>query len=113
MKRGYVFEIVDLDTKAQAIEAGAHPKDQRALDAKMEELARAGYQNVLVVPISFVSDHIETLYEIDLLYGVLARKLDFQKFWRTESLNFAPDFTDALAQIVFDHLQSGRTTFAD
>jgi fructose 1,6-bisphosphate aldolase/phosphatase len=40
MKRGYVFEIVDLDTKAQAIEAGAHPRDVKALDGKMEELAK-------------------------------------------------------------------------
>src|SRR3989441_8870109 len=34
MKRGYIFEIVDLDTKAQAIEAGAHPRDPQALDGK-------------------------------------------------------------------------------
>src|SRR2546425_10336168 len=40
MKRGYIMEIVDLDTKAQAIEAGAHPRDQKALDGKMEELAK-------------------------------------------------------------------------
>ena len=38
MKRGYLFEIVDLDTKAQAVEAGAHPRDQRALDTKMEDI---------------------------------------------------------------------------
>src|SRR3989441_9384080 len=37
MKRGYIMDIVDLDTKAQAIEAGAHPRDQKALDGKMEE----------------------------------------------------------------------------
>jgi ferrochelatase len=82
-------------------------------DQKLEELAEAGYQNVLVVPISFVSDHIETLYEIDLLYGDLAKKLGFKKFWRIESLNFAPDFTNALGQIVFDHLQTGRSRFDD
>src|SRR5207247_873193 len=40
MKRGYIMDIVDLDTKAQAIEAGAHPRDQKALDGKMEELAK-------------------------------------------------------------------------
>lgn len=82
-------------------------------DEKLEELARQGYENVLVVPISFVSDHIETLYEIDLLYGERAKKLGFKKFWRTRSLNFDSDFTDALGQIVFDHLQSGRRRFDD
>src|SRR5256884_2196861 len=40
MKRGYLMEIVDLDTKAQAIEAGAHPRDQKGLDGKKEELAK-------------------------------------------------------------------------
>src|SRR3989454_8746340 len=36
MKRGYLFEIVDLDTKAHAVEAGAPPPDQRGLDGKKE-----------------------------------------------------------------------------
>ena len=47
MKRGYLFEIVDLDTKAQAIEAGAHPRDPKALDGKMEELAKGFQEKVL------------------------------------------------------------------
>jgi fructose 1,6-bisphosphate aldolase/phosphatase len=47
MKRGYIFEIVDLDTKAQAVEAGAHPRDQRALDGKMEELAKGLQEKVV------------------------------------------------------------------
>jgi fructose 1,6-bisphosphate aldolase/phosphatase len=47
MKRGYLMDIVDLDTKAQAIEAGAHPRDQRALDGKMEELAKGLQEKVV------------------------------------------------------------------
>ncbi len=47
MKRGYVMDIVDLDTKAQAVEAGAHPRDQRALDGKMEELAKGLQEKVI------------------------------------------------------------------
>ncbi|HLC40413.1 MAG TPA: fructose 1,6-bisphosphatase [Methylomirabilota bacterium] len=49
MKRGYIMEIVDLDTKAQAIEAGAHPKNQKALDAKMEELAKGLQEKVITL----------------------------------------------------------------
>ena len=49
MKRGYLFEIVDLDTKAQAVEAGAHPRDQRALDGKMEELAKGLQERVITL----------------------------------------------------------------
>src|SRR5262250_2141947 len=48
MKRGYLMEIVDLDTKAQAVEAGAHPRDPRALDGKMEELAKGLQERVIV-----------------------------------------------------------------
>jgi fructose 1,6-bisphosphate aldolase/phosphatase len=47
MKRGYLLDIVDLDTKAQAVEAGAHPRDSRALDGKMEELAK-GFQEKII-----------------------------------------------------------------
>jgi fructose 1,6-bisphosphate aldolase/phosphatase len=47
MKRGYIMDIVDLDTKAQAIEAGAHPRDQRALDGKMEELSKGLQEKVI------------------------------------------------------------------
>jgi fructose 1,6-bisphosphate aldolase/phosphatase len=47
MKRGYVMDIVDLDTKAQAIEAGVHPRDRTALDGKMEELAKGLQERVV------------------------------------------------------------------
>ena len=47
MKRGYFFDIVDLDTKAQAVEAGAHPRDPKALDGKMEELAKGLQEKVI------------------------------------------------------------------
>lgn len=59
-----------------------------------------GAQAVVVVPISFVSDHIETLYEIDLLFGDLARKAGIRRFVRCASLNASPVFIHALAQIV-------------
>ncbi len=49
MKRGYLMEIVDLDTKAQAIEAGVHPRDQKALDGKMEELAKGLQEKVITL----------------------------------------------------------------
>lgn len=42
MKRGYIFDIVDLDTKAQAVESGVHPRDEKGLESRMEELGRAG-----------------------------------------------------------------------
>jgi fructose 1,6-bisphosphate aldolase/phosphatase len=59
MKRGYLMEIVDLDTKAQAVEAGAHPRDQKALDGKMEELAKGLQEKVITLRAP------EDLYDIE------------------------------------------------
>ncbi|HEX8949035.1 MAG TPA: ferrochelatase, partial [Dissulfurispiraceae bacterium] len=49
--------------------------------------------------ISFVSDHIETLYEIDILYKRLAEGLGVRLI-RTESLNVHPLFVRALSDLV-------------
>jgi ferrochelatase len=65
----------------------------------LHELAGKGIKNLLVVPISFVSDHIETLYEIDILYKEMAEKLGIN-LKRTESLNTSSRFIEALADIV-------------
>ncbi len=62
-------------------------------------LAAAGTRDVLILPISFVSDHVETLYEIDILYRDQARALGMS-LTRVESLNDAPDFVDTLADLV-------------
>jgi len=65
----------------------------------LRELAESGRRDVLVVPISFVSDHIETLYEIDILFAEEARRLGLN-MRRAPSLNDAPAFIDALAGLV-------------
>ena len=65
----------------------------------IEELARRGVKDLLVVPISFVSDHIETLYEIDILYKDMAHSLGVN-LQRAESLNTSPTFIRALAEII-------------
>lgn len=49
MKRGYLMDVVDLDTKAQAVEAGVHPRDPRALEGKMEELAKGLQERVITL----------------------------------------------------------------
>ncbi len=69
-------------------------------DEVIRSLAREGTKDVLVLPISFVSDHIETLYEVDLLYGDQARALGIANFRRVEGLNDFPPFLDALADLV-------------
>jgi ferrochelatase len=63
-------------------------------------LAAAGHRAVLIVPISFVSDHIETLEEIDVEYHDLATSLGLVNFRRAPSLNDHEDFLDAMAELV-------------
>jgi ferrochelatase len=65
----------------------------------LEQLAEEGCKNVLMVPISFVSDHVETLYEIDMLYHDMAQGLGI-RMERTASLNCMPEFIDALKELV-------------
>ncbi|MGO9380383.1 MAG: ferrochelatase [Dissulfurispiraceae bacterium] len=65
----------------------------------LKDLARKGVKDLLVVPISFVSDHIETLYEIDILYRNMAAGFGIN-LKRTESLNTEQTFIKALADMV-------------
>lgn len=63
-------------------------------------LATEGCRNLLMVPVSFVCDHIETLYEIDVTYAALAREQGIVRFHRAPSLNTSPLFVDCLADLV-------------
>jgi len=69
---------------------------------KLKELSRDGAKNILVVPISFVSDHVETLYEIDILYKNVAQELGIT-LKRVNSLNIHPVFIKALADMVIQN----------
>jgi ferrochelatase len=52
------------------------------------------------VPISFVSDHVETLGEIDHEARAEARSLGIERFEMTSGLNDSPSFIAALAELV-------------
>jgi len=67
---------------------------------KISELAAKGAGPLLVVPISFVSDHIETLYEIDIQYREEALSLGLNEFSRVEALNSSEKFIGCLADLV-------------
>jgi ferrochelatase len=67
---------------------------------KLKEIAAAGHTEVLMVPLSFVSDHIETLHEIDIEYREEADHLGITTFRRMESLNSSPLFIQCLAELV-------------
>ncbi|HYK87400.1 MAG TPA: ferrochelatase [Acidobacteriota bacterium] len=72
----------------------------------LEQFGRDGVRQVLAIPISFVSDHIETLQEIDILYKDLAGKTGIAEFRRAAALNLHPKFIDALADIAVSRIKS-------
>lgn len=76
-------------------------------ESVIERLAKDGRHNVLVVPIAFTSDHIETLSELDLEYGELAHARGLQGYRRAPAMNDSPLFLDAMADIVHEHVTGG------
>ena len=77
----------------------------------IKELAGSGVKHLLVVPVAFTSDHLETLFEVGIEYGHMAKSLGVERFEVTTGLNDSPLFIDALAQLVFEKL--GITAGAD
>jgi ferrochelatase len=74
-------------------------------------VARGGGRRVCLVPISFASEHIETLHEIDVEYRELAHGLGIPHFGRAPALGHQPRFVDALAELVTDAMADlGRYT---
>jgi protoporphyrin/coproporphyrin ferrochelatase len=75
----------------------------------IRRLGARGHKHLLVVPIAFTSDHIETLSELDREYGEVAHEAGITHYRRAPALNDRPRFLEALAAIVRDHLDSGMT----
>ena len=71
-------------------------------EERIEQLGHEGVKDLLVVPLSFVSDHIETLYEVDLLFEETARQAGISGYFRPDALNAHPLFIDALARLVLE-----------
>jgi ferrochelatase len=66
----------------------------------LEALARRGLRKILVVPVSFVTDHIETLWEIDTEYRRLAGAWGVEDFRMSRAVECHPGFIQALADSV-------------
>ena len=81
---------------------GPVPWLEPALDLVLAELAAAGKKSVFVVPIGFVSDHLETLYDLDQAAAEQARSLGLA-LYRCPALNRRPLFIDTLAEAIEKH----------
>jgi ferrochelatase len=71
----------------------------------LKELGAQGVKDLVVVPISFVSEHIETLQEIDIEYREIAEAAGIHNFRRASAPNTHPVFIQALADLVIESLQ--------
>jgi ferrochelatase len=76
-----------------------------SIEDALVELAKKGEKDVLVIPVGFVCDHVEVLYDLD----IAARRLAVEKgihLERSESLNASPAFISALADILWSSWES-------
>lgn len=89
-------------------EVGPVPWLGPSTETVIEQLGAKRRRNVLIVPIAFTSDHIETLHELDIEYGHLAAESGITNYKRAPAFNDAPGFQQALARIVAEHLASGE-----
>jgi ferrochelatase len=97
-----VAEALELDTYRLAFQSqGMTPEPWigPTVESQIDELAELGRRHVLLAPVGFVSDHVEILYDIDILFRKYGRDRGVT-IHRSESLNDSPLFIKALTEII-------------
>lgn len=74
-----------------------------SVEQAFSRLAAEGRDAVLVVPVSFVSEHSETLYELDILLKDIAQDAGIRHYYRVPALNSHPAFIQSLKEVVLSH----------
>jgi ferrochelatase len=101
-----ILQQVDIPNWHQAYQSQGMipvPWLEPSVEETLDKIAEAGSKTALVVPVGFVCDHIEILYDIDIAFKQYAFERDIE-LYRTESLNTSPLFIEALAGVVWEHL---------
>ncbi len=70
----------------------------------IRRLAQSGHDALLVWPIAFVSDHIETTFEVGMLFRDMAIEAGIQEYHVVPSFNDDPDLWNILADLVMSHI---------
>ena len=73
---------------------------------KIGDLGKSGVKNLLVIPISFVSDHIETIFELGIEYRKVAVANNIENYIITTGLNESPLFIEQLKDLVINELNN-------
>jgi len=76
----------------------------------IKALVKKGQKNMMLIPIAFVNDHIETLHELDIEYAQdVAKEVGAERIARCASPNIDDTFIECLVDLVATHLKSGET----
>jgi protoporphyrin/coproporphyrin ferrochelatase len=78
----------------------------------LERLGHAGMKEVLVVPISFVTEHIETLHEINIDGRLDAKKFGIERFRMMPAVGDSHLFISCLKDLVLNATRLGKNTEA-
>jgi ferrochelatase len=76
-----------------------------ATDTMIEDLSKQGKKHLLIIPISFVSDHVETLFELDIEYRHVADENNIENYIVMEGLNDSELFINALYEETINILE--------
>ena len=77
-----------------------------ATDKIIPELGKNGVKNLLVIPVAFVNDHSETLFELGIFNRDLATKAGIERYEVMPALNDSPKFISALKELVHQGMES-------
>ncbi len=82
------------------------------VESQIDQIAAAGQKQLLICPVGFVSDHLEVLYDIDIVFKEYGASQGVTVH-RTESLNDSPLFIKALGTLVRSRLRARHTSHPD
>ena len=82
-----------------------------ATDTMIKELSGKGKKHLLIIPISFVSDHVETLFELDIEYRHVADEANIKNYIVMEGLNDSEIFIDALSDLTMNAIKRNKNEY--
>ena len=85
---------------------GPLPWLEPSTEETIKVMVKRGQKNLMLVPIAFVNDHIETLHELDIEYAQdVGKEVGAERIARCAAPNCDPTFIDCLADLVATHLK--------
>ena len=87
---------------------GPLPWLQPGTEKTIKSLVKRGQKNMMLIPIAFVNEHIETLHELDIEYAdEVGKQVGAERVARCAAPNDSPLFIEGLSDIVYDHMKNG------